>query len=93
MLRCGAACVRPAEVVRSADRCIITYTSTGAGEPFDGAEWVVNTLTSGKACSLPAACGLPPSCEGIACGIVSGLGCTHGRQSFRPCDARHERES
>ena len=28
-------------------RCAITYTSTGKGEPFDGAEWVVDNLEVG----------------------------------------------
>lgn len=28
-------------------RCLITYTRTGAEEPFDGAEWVVSDLEVG----------------------------------------------
>ena len=28
-------------------RCVITYTRTGAREPFDGAEWVVDNLKAG----------------------------------------------
>lgn len=28
-------------------RCVITYTRTGAEEPFDGAEWVVSDLEAG----------------------------------------------
>lgn len=28
-------------------RCVITYTRTGAEEPFDGAEWVVSDLETG----------------------------------------------
>lgn len=29
-------------------RCVITYTRTGLGEPFDGAEWVVDNLETGN---------------------------------------------